>query len=244
MSLFARHLRFRKTGDQQFCQKPGSCTKRSSGLDSEAWQRKTRRPSQHRYRNDRSISLCSSFLFLSFFSTYVPSETSFFEASPLFYHQARCTVAPKAKGATPVSTLSSDPVYQGREGTPFSLSRHFCRPPNFLSSCEASCVGPQLDCWFPIGPPGSQILAHLRPIRTSAQGSTVCYLSPNVAHAYARSTCLGAADDQTLGTSLRSFLLSPGQQPRGRTRSIRLRSPSRLSRSEDALTDIETSLHA
>lgn len=157
-----------------------------------------------------NFSFLEFFLSQLFFSTYVPRETSSFEASPLFYHQARCTVAPKAKGATPVSTLSSDLVHQGCEGTPFSLSRYFCRPPNFLPSCEASCVGPQLDCWFPIGTPGSQIFAHLRPIRTSAQGSTVCYLSPNVAHAYARSTCLGAADDQTLGTSLRSFVLSPG----------------------------------
>lgn len=153
---------------------------------------------------------------------------------------------PKAKGATPVSTLSSDPAHQGHEGTPF-LSRHLCRPPNFLSSCEASCVGPQIDCWFPIGPPGSQILACLRPIRTSAQDSTVCYLSTNVAHAYARSTFLGTTDDQTLGTSLRSFLLFAGNTFRTHTRhtrATRLQQPSSLSISTNALTDIEVNLHA
>lgn len=153
-------------GDQQSCQQPGSCTKgvMVSRLRSQATGDSTSKPA---LTSKRPVNFpCRIFSLSSFFFFHLHTF-----ARPLLRGVSTLlspsTALRKPKGRTPVSTLSSDLAHQGQHEERLFPLDFYRRPPNFLSSCAQRLVSDRsFDCWFPNGPPGSQILACLRRIRT------------------------------------------------------------------------------
>ena len=228
-------------GDQQSCQQPGSCTKgvMVSRLRSQATGDSTSKPA---LTSKRPVNFpCRIFSLSSFFfsPTYF-RETS---ASRRLHSLITKHGTPKAKGAYPRLYAKQRPGPPGAaRGTPF--------PSRLLSSSSqlplllrtASCVGPQFRLLVPQRP--TRFANSRMPPTDSHITPTVCYLSTNVAHAYARGTFFGTADDQTLGTPLKSLLAFAGNTSDHTLAIFGLQNLCRPPSPSTVLTGIEANLHA